>query len=212
MCLKARWPERITLLRGNHESRQVTTRAAHARARAVNAGLTRRWAAGGRSGIAQVTQVYGFYDECVRKYGNVNPWRYCVEARSAAARARSDRFAARDPAAAAAARRARNAQVFDHLSIAALVDNRVLCVHGGLSPQIRTVDQIRTIERVQEIPVQGSFCDLMWSDPEESTDTWRISPRGAGYVFGAKVATEFNRANGLELIARAHQLVMEGYK
>ena len=145
----------------------------------------------------------------VRKYGNVNPWRYCVEARSAAARARSERFAARDPAAAAAARRARNAQVFDHLSIAALVDNRVLCVHGGLSPQIRTVDQIRTIERVQEIPVQGSFCDLMWSDPEDSTDTWRISPRGAGYVFGAKVATEFNRANGLELIARAHQLVME---
>ena len=88
----------------------------------------------------------------------------------------------------------------------------MLCVHGGLSPQIRTVDQIRTIERVQEIPVQGSFCDLMWSDPEDSTDTWRISPRGAGYVFGAKVATEFNRANGLELIARAHQLVMEGYK
>ena len=170
---------------------------------------------GGRSGITQVTQVYGFYDECVRKYGNVNPWRYCVEARGAAPRFHSD-----PPVASASALmlllrrlpRARAAQVFDHLSIAALVDNRVLCVHGGLSPQIRTVDQIRTIERVQEIPVQGSFCDLMWSDPEESTDTWRISPRGAGYVFGAKVATEFNRANGLELIARAHQLVMEGYK
>ena len=50
MCLKARWPERITLLRGNHESRQVTTRAAHARARAVNARLTRRWAAGDAPG------------------------------------------------------------------------------------------------------------------------------------------------------------------
>ena len=76
--------------------------------------------------------MYGFYDECQRKYGNANPWRYCTE-------------------------------LFDWCPLAALVDGTVLCVHGGLSPQIRTVDQIRTIERVQEIPVQGSFCDLMWS-------------------------------------------------
>ncbi|CAN0081453.1 unnamed protein product [Sphacelaria rigidula] len=58
------------------------------------------------------TQVYGFYEECMRKYGNANPWKYCVE-------------------------------VFDHLSLAALVDNEVLCVHGGLSPDIRTIDQVR---------------------------------------------------------------------
>ena len=51
----------------------------------------------------------------------------------------------------------------------------------------------------------------MWSDPEEM-ETWAMSPRGAGWFFGSQVTTEFNHINGLELIARAHQLVMEGYK
>lgn len=54
-----------------------------------------------------------------------------------------------------------------------------MCVHGGLSPDIKTLDQIRTIERNQEIPHKGAFCDLVWSDPED-VDTWAISPRGAG--------------------------------
>lgn len=149
LCLKAQYPDRITLLRGNHECRQIT-------------------------------QVYGFYEECVRKYGNANPWKYCTD-------------------------------VFDYLNLAAVIDGRVLCVHGGLSPEIRTLDQIRTIERQQEIPHEGSFCDLMWSDPED-IETWAMSPRGAGYLFGAKVTAEFNQINGLDLICRAHQLVQEGYK
>jgi len=149
MLLKARYPANITLLRGNHESRQIT-------------------------------QVYGFYDECQRKYGNANAWRYCTE-------------------------------VFDYLTLSAIIDGRVLCVHGGLSPDVRTLDQIRTIDRVCEIPHEGPFCDLMWSDPED-IDTWAISPRGAGWLFGRKVTQEFNQINGLELICRAHQLVQEGLK
>jgi len=166
--LKAKWPDRITLLRGNHESRQIT-------------------------------QVYGFYgktgrenadqngfsmthppllDECQTKYGNANAWRYCC-------------------------------RVFDLLTVAALIDDSVLCVHGGLSPEIRTLDHIRTIERNQEIPHKGAFCDLVWSDPEE-VDTWSVSPRGAGWLFGEKVTTDFMERNGLKLICRAHQLVQEG--
>uniref|UniRef100_A0A8C3PPP7 protein-serine/threonine phosphatase n=1 Tax=Calidris pygmaea TaxID=425635 RepID=A0A8C3PPP7_9CHAR len=80
-------------------------------------------------------------------------------------------------------------KVFDMLTIAALIDEQILCVHGGLSPDIKTLDQIRTIERNQEIPHKGAFCDLVWSDPED-VDTWAISPRGAGWLFGAKVTNE----------------------
>jgi serine/threonine-protein phosphatase PP1-1 len=144
-----RYPDRITLVRGNHESRQIT-------------------------------QVYGFYEECQQKYGNASVWKSCC-------------------------------QVFDFLVLAAVVDGEILCVHGGLSPEIRTVDQIRVVARAQEIPHEGAFCDLVWSDPEE-VETWSVSPRGAGWLFGDKVATEFNHVNGLKLIARAHQLVNEGYK
>ncbi|KAK5634263.1 hypothetical protein RRF57_009978 [Xylaria bambusicola] len=149
MCLKAKYPDRIILVRGNHESRQIT-------------------------------QVYGFYEECQQKYGNASVWKACC-------------------------------QVFDFLVLAAIVDGEILCVHGGLSPEIRTIDQIRVVARAQEIPHEGAFCDLVWSDPED-VETWAISPRGAGWLFGDKVATEFNHVNGLKLIARAHQLVNEGYK
>ncbi len=55
------------------------------------------------------------------------------------------------------------------------------------------------------------MCDLLWSDPDD-IEGWGLSPRGAGYLFGSDIVTHFNRMNDLSLIARAHQLVMEGYK
>ena len=150
LALKVRYPDRITLLRGNHESRQIT-------------------------------QVYGFYDECLKKYGGrVNVWRYCTD-------------------------------IFDYLSLAAVVENKVMCVHGGLSPQIHTLDNIRSLDRKQEVPHEGGMCDLLWSDPED-TDGWSVSPRGAGYLFGADVVRRWCEINDVSLIARAHQLVMEGFK
>mmetsp|Transcript_30629 Transcript_30629/g.47666 ORF Transcript_30629/g.47666 Transcript_30629/m.47666 type:complete len:308 (-) Transcript_30629:232-1155(-) len=149
LALKVRYPDKITLIRGNHESRQIT-------------------------------QVYGFYDECLRKYGSVSVWRHCTE-------------------------------IFDYLSLSALIDERIFCVHGGLSPAINTLDQIRLIDRKQEVPHEGAMCDLLWSDPED-IDGWGVSPRGAGYLFGSEVVTHFNSLNKVDLICRAHQLVMEGYK
>lgn len=91
------------------------------------------------------------------------------------------------------------------------MDGRVFCVHAGLSPDIKTVDQINVIERRTEIPHEGAFCDLMWSDPEE-IETWGMNARGAGWLFGNKVTHEFNHLNGLDLICRSHQLVQEGFK
>ena len=149
LCLKLKYQGRITLLRGNHESRQIC-------------------------------YSYGFYEEITRKYGNANPWRYFND-------------------------------LFDYLPISALIEGKIFCVHGGLSPLISTVDQIRLINRKQEIPHEGAFCDLMWSDPDD-IEAWVISTRGAGYIFGWKVVNEFNRINDLNLICRAHQLVNEGFK
>ena len=124
LCLKILYPGSITLLRGNHESRQITS-------------------------------VYGFYDEINKKYGNGNVWKYCVE-------------------------------VFDCFGIAAMVENKIFCVHAGLSPEIPAIDLIQEIDRRQEIPHEGPFSDLMWSDPED-IEKWSVNQRGAGWLFGSKV-------------------------
>ncbi|TKY61853.1 Serine/threonine-protein phosphatase PP2A catalytic subunit [Spatholobus suberectus] len=118
VALKVRYPQRITILRGNHESRQIT-------------------------------QVYGFYDECLRKYGNANVWKIFTD-------------------------------LFDFFPLTALV------------------------------PHEGPMCDLLWSDPDDRCG-WGISPRGAGYTFGQDISEQFNHTNSLKLIARAHQLVMDGF-
>ena len=150
LALKVRYPDRITLIRGNHETRQIT-------------------------------QVYGFYDECMRKYGSINVWRYCTE-------------------------------IFDYLPIGAIINKKIFCIHGGLSPTIDTIDEIQNIDRKQEVPHDGAMCDLLWSDPDQEQKGFGISPRGAGYLFGGNVVTTFEEINKINLIARAHQLVMEGYK
>ena len=78
-----KWPERITIIRGNHESRQIT-------------------------------QAYGFYDECRTKYGSINVWKYCTD-------------------------------VFDYFNLTALIENKIFCVHGGLSPKLRLLDDVSNL-------------------------------------------------------------------
>lgn len=122
---------------------------------------------------------YGFYDECLRKYGNANVWKAFTD-------------------------------LFDYLPMTALIDDKIFCLHGGLSPSIDTLDDARKIDRFQEVPHEGPMCDLVWSDPDDRTG-FGVSPRGAGYTFGKDISQNFCRTNKLNLIARAHQLVMEGY-
>jgi serine/threonine-protein phosphatase 4 catalytic subunit len=102
-------------------------------------------------------------------------------------------------------------EIFDYLALAAIIDCKIFCVHGGLSPSISNLDEIRAIDRKQEVPHDGAMCDLMWSDPDDITG-YSISPRGAGYLFGGDIVEKFNNQNNIDLICRAHQLVMEGYK
>lgn len=98
------------------------------------------------------------------------------------------------------------ADVFDYLPIAATIDSQILCVHGGLSPDIETLDQINELDRRKELPQSGPICDLMWSDPDEtpSASEWRPSDRGVGYCFGEKAIAIFCQTNNLELVARSH--------
>lgn len=100
-------------------------------------------------------------------------------------------------------------EIFDFLPMAALVDGKLFCVHGGLSPGIKLIEQIPMYERRKEIPSTGPISDLCWSDPEDIPE-WGVNQRGAGYLFGRRPTEEFIHNNDIKMIARAHQLAMEG--
>jgi len=102
--------------------------------------------------------------------------------------------------------------VFNCLPIAAVVDDRIFCVHGGLSPDLVSLDQISSIERPIEVPEDGLLCDLLWSDPSEDTDSWSPNDRGASYIFGSKPLQQFLDDFNFDLVVRAHQAVMNGYE
>ena len=149
LCYKIKYPEKVTLLRGNHES-SVTNR------------------------------IYGFYDECKRRY-NIKLWKQFTD-------------------------------LFNCLPVAALIDDKILCMHGGLSPELKNIQNIQDISRPTDIPDQGLLCDLLWSDPDKDAIEYDENDRGVSVIFGEKVVTDFNKKNDLDLIIRAHQVVDDGYE
>ncbi|KAI0147660.1 Serine/threonine-protein phosphatase PP1 [Xylariaceae sp. FL1272] len=103
-------------------------------------------------------------------------------------------------------------QVFDVLPLAAVIDDRVFCVHGGLSPELESMEQIRGIERPVHVPDHGLVCDLLWSDPHKSDSGWSGNDRGVSVTFGADIVQDFLKKHNLDLIVRGHQVVKDGYE
>ncbi|PPD81783.1 hypothetical protein GOBAR_DD21300 [Gossypium barbadense] len=166
VALKVRYPQRITILRGNHESRQIT-------------------------------QVYGFYDECLRKYGSANVWKIFTD-------------------------------LFDYFPLTALyhVPSPVDCFTStmfsmrlNLKFSVSMVGYLHPLKHwitYETLTVFKKFlmrdlCVIFCGPTLMIGVGWGISPRGAGYTFGQDISEQFNHTNSLKLIARAHQLVMEGY-
>ena len=149
LCYKLKYPKKIYLLRGNHES-SVTHR------------------------------LHGFYDECKRKV-NVKIWRFFTE-------------------------------LFNYLPVAALIDETIFCVHGGLSPDLKSVKDILGISRPTDIPDTGLLCDLLYSDPDKGATDYDENDVGVSVIFGEKVVYDFIKNNDIDLIVRGNQVVDDGYE
>lgn len=134
----------------------------------------------GNHECANVTRVYGFYDECKRRC-NIKVWKNFVD-------------------------------TFNCLPIAAIVAGKIFCVHGGLSPSLQHMDDIRQIARPTDVPDYGLLNDLLWSDPADMDSDWEANERGVSYCFGKKVIMQFLQRHDFDLVCRAHMVVEDGYE
>ncbi|KAI8867820.1 protein phosphatase type 1 [Ramicandelaber brevisporus] len=129
---------------------------------------------------ACINRIYGFYDECKRRY-NIRLWKTFTDC-------------------------------FNCLPIAAIVDEKIFAMHGGLSPDLQSMDQIRRVMRPTDVPDTGLLCDLLWSDPDKEIQGWSENDRGVSFTFGPDVVQNFLKKHELDLICRAHQVVEDGYE
>jgi len=134
----------------------------------------------GNHECASINRLYGFFDECKRRY-NVKLWKTFGD-------------------------------VFNYMPVCALIDDRILCMHGGISPELTTLEQIRQLPRPVDVPDSGLLCDLLWSDPSAEVSAWGDNDRGVSFTFGAEIVRSFCKKHDLDLIARAHQVVEDGYE
>jgi len=101
---------------------------------------------------------------------------------------------------------------FNCLPIAALIDDKIFCIHGGLSPELQSLDQIKAMPRPTDVPDKGMLCDFLWSDPDKDVTGWGESDRGVSYTFGPDIVQKFLNKHDLDLVVRAHQVVEDGYE
>ncbi|XP_021797805.1 serine/threonine-protein phosphatase 2B catalytic subunit gamma isoform isoform X6 [Papio anubis] len=110
-------------------------------------------------------------------------------------------------------------ETFDCLPLAALLNQQFLCVHGGMSPEITSLDDIRKLDRFTEPPAFGPVCDLLWSDPSEDYGNEKTlehythnTVRGCSYFYSYPAVCEFLQNNNLLSIIRAHEAQDAGYR
>lgn len=134
----------------------------------------------GNHECASINRIYGFYDECKRRY-NIKLWKTFTDC-------------------------------FNCLPIAAIIDEKIFTMHGGLSPDLQSMEQIRRVMRPTDVPDTGLLCDLLWSDPDKDITGWSENDRGVSFTFGPDVVSRFLQKHDLDLICRAHQVVEDGYE
>jgi len=134
----------------------------------------------GNHECASINRIYGFYDECKRRF-NIKLWKLFTDC-------------------------------FNCLPVAARIDEKILCMHGGLSPDLTSLEQITNIPRPIDVPDTGLLCDLLWSDPNKDIQGWGMNDRGVSYTFGPDKVSDCLQKFDLDLICRAHQVVEDGYE
>lgn len=147
--LKLLFPNHIYLLRGNHETKNISS-------------------------------SYGFKDECL---SYLNKRCYALFCKS-----------------------------FNCLSLAAILNDSIFCVHGGLSPSINNPSDIEKIQKPVKDVYKSDVIDLLWSDPSPDVGAFEDSPRKAGYLFGSDVIDQFLIDNNLKMIIRAHEFCDNGFQ
>jgi len=136
----------------------------------------------GNHECASINRIYGFYDECKRRYkSGIKLWKTFTDC-------------------------------FNCVPVAAIVDEKIFCIHGGLSPEHHSMEQVRQILRPTDVPDSGILCDLLWSDPDKEIEGWGENDRGVSFTFGADVVAKFLKKYDLDLVCRAHQVVEDGYE
>jgi len=134
----------------------------------------------GNHECASITRIYGFYDECKRRY-SIKLWKLFCD-------------------------------VFNTLPVCGIIDEKIVCMHGGLSPELSTFDSVRRLVRPTDVPDSGIICDLLWADPDKDIQGWAENDRGVSVTFGADIVSRELQKWDMDLVCRGHQVVEDGYE
>ena len=140
----------------------------------------------GNHECASINRIFGFYDECKRRY-NIRMWKTFTDC-------------------------------FNCLPVAAIIDEKIFCCHGGLSPDLQSMEQIRRIMRPTDVPDQGLLCDLLWANLNSEINGWGENyngpnePEPCSFSFGPEIVSKFLAKHDMDLIARGNQVVEDGYE